>query len=131
MRCEVVRLRLLSALDPARTPADVRAHLAGCEFCRDWHEDLCTFEQHVPYLPVPTSRGKAKLLKRLLDENSQIKKNGHSATPATEQTLPESSAATAPDSPTLIHPRFFTFPGLMAGLAAVVLFVLGTLRLRN
>jgi hypothetical protein len=131
MRCEVVRLRLLSAENPAKAPADLRAHLARCEFCRDWHEDLCALEQHVPYLPVPNSRGKAKLLQRLLSEKSEPQRNGHPAATKTDQTLAESSTVTAADSPILPHPRFFTFPGLMAGLAAVVVFLLGTLRLRN
>jgi len=131
MRCEVARLRLLSGLDSARPAREVRAHLSGCEFCRDWHEDLCLLEQHVPYLPVPDSRGKSKLLRRLLDESSDLQRNGQSAAPQADPTSPQSSAVTLSDSPVLPHPRYFTFPGLMAGLAAVALFVLGTWLLRN
>jgi hypothetical protein len=137
MRCEVARSRLLAAVDSAKAPAEVRAHLIRCEFCRDWHEDLCTIEQHVQYVPVPESRGKAKLLRRLLHEPGPEVPNPESAipdfrpTPEKSKTLPESSAANFPDTPVLRHPRFFTFPGLMAGLAAVALFVLGTWLMRN
>ena len=129
MRCEVARLRLLSVENPARVPADVRAHLVDCEFCRDWHDDLCTFERHIPFLPVPNSRGKAKLLQQLLSEK-HVEVPNHPA-PEAAQTLSESSALTHADHPILPHPRLVTFPGLMAGLAAVVLLVLSTWLLHN
>jgi len=131
MRCEVVRLRLLSVEDPARAPADVRNHLSVCEYCRDWHEDLCTFEQNVPFLPVPGSRGKAKLLARLLDDDRVVAKTQPETNRASAPTLPETSSLTEPDHPILIHPRPVAFPSVMAGLAAVLLLVLSTWLLHN
>ncbi len=68
MRCEVVQRRLLGIEDPSQTSADVRAHLARCEACRDWQAQLVQLERHVPFLPVPRSRGKSDLLYRLVRE---------------------------------------------------------------
>src|SRR5438876_12439750 len=99
MRCEVVRLRLLSKLDPSQPSDVVRAHLEDCEFCRDWHNDLCTFERSVPYVPVPRSRGKARLLSRLLDPNDKLHGIGNPSTRETTLTLRESATATVVDSP--------------------------------
>jgi hypothetical protein len=135
MRCEVVRLRLLSTLDPTQPPDELRAHLADCEFCRDWHNDLCLFERNIQYLPVPRTRGKARLLERLL--NAHDKSNTSSVSVRdTAVTLPESTTVTVVDSPALPQgdssdspapprPRLLSFQGLMSGLAAVILFVLG------
>jgi hypothetical protein len=122
---------LLSVEDPVRAPADVRAHLSVCEYCRDWHEDLCTFEHNVPFLPVPRSRGKEKLLARLLSEDRVAANTLPEASRASAPTLPETSSLTEPDHPILIYPRPFTFPSVMAGLAAVLLLVLSTWLLHN
>src|SRR5882762_683821 len=65
MRCEVVQRRLMSIEDLTEVPADVRAHLAACTPCRDWQGQLVQLERHVPLLPVPKSRGKSRLLRKL------------------------------------------------------------------
>jgi hypothetical protein len=122
----------LSTLDPARPSPDVRDHLDECEYCRDWHNDLCLFERSVPYLPVPRSRGKAKVLERLLSPSDKL--NTKDA-PRRDTTviISKSATDTVVDAPVLpltntpapAQRRFFTFQGLMTGLAAVVVFLLG------
>jgi hypothetical protein len=131
MNCEVVRLRLLSASNPARAPSEVRAHLADCEFCRDWHEDLCAVERHVPFLPVPRSRGKSKLLKQLLEENGAQRANGNGAARVAAPTVPEFSNVTASESPVYSSHHRLMIPGVVAGLAAAALLVLGAWLLRG
>jgi hypothetical protein len=68
MKCTVVQHRLLSITNPERVPANLRSHLAHCAACREWHNQLVLLERHVPLLPIPTSNGKAKLIRQLLRE---------------------------------------------------------------
>jgi hypothetical protein len=68
MRCEVVQRRLMSIEDATKVPPDLRVHLAACAQCRDWQGQLVQFERHIPLLPVPKSRGKSRLLRKLMHD---------------------------------------------------------------
>jgi hypothetical protein len=70
MNCEIIQRRLLSIPDPERMPSPLRAHLAYCGACREWHEHLLLLERHIPMLPIPRSNGKANLMRRLLQEQA-------------------------------------------------------------
>jgi hypothetical protein len=68
MNCNVAKRRLMSGTNPDRVSAEIRAHLAECEACGDWHNHLVQLERHVPFVPIPPSKGKARLLRQLLKE---------------------------------------------------------------
>lgn len=70
MNCDLVQRRLLSLSDPESLPDNLRAHLAYCEACSDWHDHLLVLERHVPLLPIPRSNGKARLMRRLLHDKA-------------------------------------------------------------
>lgn len=97
MKCAVVHRRLLSCERPDDPPEDVRAHLAYCSECREWHEDLVLFEQHVAQIPVPRSKAKAALVEQFLKQPP--------VTPP--ETIPSMA--------------FPTWPKALAGLAATLL----------
>ncbi len=129
MNCDVVQRRLLSARDPRVVPSDVRAHLAYCESCRDWHDRLGLMEQGVRQLPVPRSRRKGELLTALLHDEAPT------ATPAEmAPTVTDAVAATLP-FPALHAPRprpSRAAPRLAVGLAAAgVLLAVGWWVLRE
>jgi hypothetical protein len=117
MKCDVVQRRLLSIENPAQVPADVRAHLAICGICRDWHYQLVVIERNVSLLPVPRSRAKARLLHRFLLE------------PANAGNGPELAAASSPAAlyPSrrvalaFSHVRSFPYWRPAVGLAAAAL----------
>jgi hypothetical protein len=122
MNCELVQRRLLNLEDASHVPPDVRAHLASCGSCRDWRSHLVQLERHVPLLPVPVSRGKKRLLRRLL----------HSAENERRETAPALStlASVLPALPASPDPApartSVTVPALASGLAAaLVLAVVG------
>jgi hypothetical protein len=66
MNCQVVQRRLLGTENPALVPVELRDHLADCSSCQEWRSQLLLIERHVPLLPIPRSRGKARLLFRIL-----------------------------------------------------------------
>ena len=121
MNCNLVQRRLLSIEDPAEAPADVRAHLACCQPCRDWQGQLVQLEQHVPLLPVPRSRGKRRFLARLLrrtpkrhmPETEPVSRETTGLTVAGEQPLPQGQAYQ------------LTRQRLLAGVAAAALIAVG------
>jgi hypothetical protein len=85
MICDTVQRRLLAGESPDQVEGDLRAHLAACPACRDWRGRLLRLERNVPYLPVPVSRGKARLLRELLYEDrleSLVDENLESPSPA-------------------------------------------------
>jgi hypothetical protein len=121
MNCNLVQRRLLSIEDPAEAPADVRAHLASCQPCRDWQGQLVQLEQHVPLLPVPRSRGKRRFLARLLrrtpkrhiPETETVSSEATGQTIAAEHPLPQGQAYQ------------LTRQRLLAGVAAAALIAVG------
>jgi hypothetical protein len=109
---------LLSITNPERVPAGLRAHLAHCGACREWHNQLILVERHIALLPIPHSNGKAKLMRHLLQENAMAGTN--------PGTLPQSTAhspSTLADarSPTLFPTRTV----VLGAAAALLLIVLG------
>lgn len=118
MNCKVVQRRLMSMEDPARAPADLHAHLAGCDGCRDWHSRLILVEMAIPLVPVPRSRAKNDLLRRLMPErrSARIQEPIFSPDPADASLLP--FPLPAPASPPLTWSRA---KRLIAGVAALVL----------
>ena len=81
MNCTVVQRRLLSITNPERVPSALRAHLAYCSACREWHNQLVLVERHIPLLPIPLSNGKAKLMHRLLQESAMAGAGPSAAAP--------------------------------------------------
>jgi hypothetical protein len=124
MKCEFVQRRLLALEDPAQVPAEYRAHLARCGICRDWQSQLLLLEGNIPCVPVPPSRGKARLLRRLIEMTRDKETRVEKAVPTTLMKVPAvpavSQAPTLPLSHVLILPR-----RAAALAAAVLLFVLG------
>jgi hypothetical protein len=123
MSCEIVQRRLLSMTNPERLPANLRAHLARCAACREWHEQLVLLERHIPFVPIPNSNGKAKLMRRLLREQPSAPP-GVSAAPLARADSPTLSSAHAA---TLLRSR----PLILGVAAAVMLIALGWLGLQG
>lgn len=124
MKCKVVQRRLLSITNPEHVPANLRSHLARCGACREWHNQLIILERHIPVLPIPSSRGKAKLMRHLLREEVTA---GNSTNPP-PQTLLDSPTATIYDRP-LNKSRSRS---LILGVAAALLLIaLGWLGLQS
>jgi hypothetical protein len=115
MNCTVVQRRLLSITNPERVPSTLRAHLAYCGACREWHNELVLVERHIPLLPVPRSNGKTKLMRRLLQEDAMAGLN----TAAGPQTAAHSRSAL--HSATLLPTRTV----VLGVAAALLLLVLG------
>src|SRR5262245_11069076 len=88
MNCDLLRSRLLASPHPERPPADLRAHLTACASCRQWQRRLVRLERQIPRLPVPPSRTKDEVVRRILTAPRR--------TPATlERGLQKLSLATA------------------------------------
>jgi hypothetical protein len=67
MKCKQVLQRLLATSGPRTVPAEVLAHLEGCERCRGWSTRLRQIDAAVPMLPVPDSgEAKAALVRKFL-----------------------------------------------------------------
>jgi hypothetical protein len=98
MKCKAVQHRLLAITNPERLPSGLRNHLAHCSLCREWHNHLILLEWHISLLPIPQSNGKAKLIRRLLQEK----------VPGAQAARP--SPETRSQAPTLSHTRALTLP---------------------
>jgi hypothetical protein len=123
MKCKVIQRRLLSIPDSERMPDNLRAHLAYCEACREWHDHLLLLEGHIPLLPVPRSNGKARLMRRLLHENATP---GLSASPSLQV------RSHSPTLPLSHSPTSFRSRTLLLGVAAALLLIaLGWLGLQR
>jgi hypothetical protein len=116
MNCDVVQRRLLGVEDPAQPPEELAAHLTMCGSCRDWQSHLLHLEEHVPLLPVPASRGKSRMLRRLLRETVA---KGDTVTATAAPTLSTSPLTASPAIVPLRNPCW-----VAAGLAAAVLLVI-------
>jgi hypothetical protein len=114
MKCKLVQRRLLCVANPDRVPATLRAHLAGCETCREWQEQLVLLERHVPEIPIPSSKAKTRLLRRILESPREPAAAGSGAGRDTIS-LAHSSTLAFPRSGRPGRPR------LKAGVAAAVL----------
>ncbi|HYT89295.1 MAG TPA: hypothetical protein VEL76_11370 [Gemmataceae bacterium] len=66
MTCDTCQRRLLASERPDAPRSSIRRHLADCPACRAYQRQLLRIERHVPLLPVPSSRGKKRLLTQLL-----------------------------------------------------------------
>lgn len=55
MKCEAVQNRLLALPDPAGGPADLRAHLDGCDLCRRYADRAAALDAELAALPAPAS----------------------------------------------------------------------------
>jgi hypothetical protein len=53
MSCDVIRNRLLALPDPAGVPADLRAHLDGCDPCRRYLDRYLLLNAELAALPAP------------------------------------------------------------------------------
>jgi hypothetical protein len=122
MKCEIIQRRLLSIPDPERMPNHLRAHLAYCGACREWHDHLLLLERHIPLLPVPRSNGKRELMRRLLQEQAPRERG-------------DMGPKSRPDAPTLSHSHSATLlhsRTLLLGVAAALLLIaLGWLGLQR
>jgi hypothetical protein len=118
MNCEVVQRRLMSALDPAQVPPDLRAHLLICGPCRDWQGQLLQLEQHVRQIPVPSSRGKSRLLKQLRGTPSPRRPLEPATAAAALVAGPARASASGGSLPFRTWPR----QRLLGSLAAAILF---------
>jgi hypothetical protein len=114
MNCDLVKRRLLSSEDPELDPPDIRAHLATCGYCREWRRHLLQVERNIPLLPVPASRGRARLLQRFLPPAAKPVPQGAVGPPPVPGASPP---ATVPLRRTLVLVR------LGAAAAAVFLVV--------
>jgi hypothetical protein len=110
MNCETCQRRLLASADPAAPAAAVRAHLAECPACRRRQRQLLRLERHVPRLPVPPSRGKNRLLNKLLIQDA-----------------PSPAPAPPPAPPVLLRPWWRRPRVLSLGAAAALLLACGLL----
>jgi hypothetical protein len=122
MKCKLVQRRLLGLENPARVPAELRGHLARCERCRDCQSQLLMLESQIPFVPVPGSRGKTRLLRQLMPAPAAQTK--------VETALPTKlirvSEPLPSHSPRLPLSYILLLPRRAAALAAaVVLLVLG------
>jgi hypothetical protein len=118
MNCTIVQRRLLSLTSPERVPTNLRAHLAHCGVCREWHNQLILVERHISLLPIPRSNGKSRLMRLLLQENAPAN-NG-------SETLPQAAAPTPlpvgdARSPTLLPTRTL----VLGAAAAMLVIILG------
>jgi hypothetical protein len=118
----------MSIEDPAQVPADLRAHLASCGSCRDWQGHLVQLERHIPFLPIPVSRARARFVRKLAA--------GHRKKQEAEQTVPEAAAfAGTIAAPTLSGappaPRWEKRRWLSSLAAALLLTVFGWWLLRS
>lgn len=123
MKCSIVQHRLLSMTHPERVPANLRAHLVECAACREWRAQLLLLERHVRLLPIPASRGKSKLMRRLSPETNASRR------PANTATITHSSARTLPACRAATNQRFRT--RLLAVAAILLLIALGGLGLQS
>jgi hypothetical protein len=69
MTCETIQNRVLQLPDPARVPADVRAHAADCPACAGVLAAVAVLDDAIPRLPVPppSPRVKAAFLARIAE----------------------------------------------------------------
>jgi hypothetical protein len=123
MKCQVLQRRLLSSANPEQVPADLCAHLARCKACREWHNELVLLERHIPLLPVPSSKGKTRMLHRLLQDHTV---SGHAALTVAQASCLAPPSATSP-APLSLRPRTL----LLGVAAALLLIVLGWLGLQS
>jgi len=57
MTCHDCREKLLRTLDPSMPSTEVAAHVAECDDCRQYQQDLLRIESNIARIPVPPSRG--------------------------------------------------------------------------
>jgi hypothetical protein len=120
MNCDLVQRRLLSSADPETVPADLRAHLAVCGCCRDWQQHLVQIDRNIPLLPVPRSRGRARLLQRFLPQAEQAENRQERE----KQIVPSPVARSSPPPLRLGPGRMSWTVRLAAATAALVLIAL-------
>jgi hypothetical protein len=107
MTCDTCQRRLLATERPDAPRSSLRRHLAGCPACRAYQRQLLRIERHVPLLPIPSSRGKKRLLAQLLARTN--------AAPAPK---------TAPAPATLPLPSRWQSPRLRLAAAAAAVFLM-------
>jgi hypothetical protein len=66
MNCSEFRQRLMESTDLSVDDAASRAHLLECADCRAVRRRLAQIESHVPLIPVPASRGAARVKEEIL-----------------------------------------------------------------
>jgi hypothetical protein len=59
--------------DPDRVPADLRAHLAGCDLCRRYHDRFLLLDTELADLPAPPTEARAAFLESLTAAGPVIK----------------------------------------------------------
>jgi hypothetical protein len=67
MKCSACQRHLLKSENPALPAHDAAGHLAICSSCRDYHRRLLSIEGNVASIPVPRTRAKEVLLRKILE----------------------------------------------------------------
>jgi hypothetical protein len=67
MKCEACQHLLLTIARPDEPPGEAAQHLAECPACQEWHRQLLRIESNVHRIPVPHSRGRERLLQKILE----------------------------------------------------------------
>jgi hypothetical protein len=73
MTCDVVQNRLLALPDSDAVPADLRAHLDGCDLCRRYLDRFLLLDTELADLPAPASEVRAAFLESLTAAGPVIK----------------------------------------------------------
>jgi hypothetical protein len=79
MNCQQCQRRILAAEQVDHAVLAVEAHLAQCESCRQFRRELVRVEANIPFVPVPASGGKERLIQMILTNPQAARSAGAAA----------------------------------------------------
>jgi hypothetical protein len=130
MTCRSYQESLLKLDLPDQAPADLQAHLGGCEQCRELQRRLVLLQDSIKQLPLPAALSRLEFLQRFLSADAADLANGTLTGGATEPAAMPLPARTVPDPAELKKPPWIWYT-VMALAAAVGLAVVAIKLLRH
>jgi hypothetical protein len=125
MNCRSYQESLLKLDLPDQAPAELQAHLGGCEQCRELQRRLVLLQDSVKQLPLPVALSRLEFLQRFLSADVADLANGTLTAGATEPGAMPLPARTIPDVAELKKPPWIWYTVMAlaaaAGLAVVAI----------
>jgi hypothetical protein len=129
MNCRSYQESLIKLDLPDQAPADLQAHLGGCEQCRELQRRLVLLQDSIKQLPLPAALSRLEFLQRFLSADGADLANG-TLTAGAPGAMPL-PAPTIPDPARLKRPPWNWYTGMALAVAAGLVVVAITLLLRH